>query len=165
MNALEPITALYDHNLWANLRLLEQCATLTDEQLDAAIVGTYGSIRDMLQHIVTSEQSYLSRISTGRPFVRSEPQRRLTLAEMIAIAQTTGAGFVEWAPKIRAEDTVEVDWDGVPRAVPKAVIMVQAINHATEHRAQIMVTLTQLGVEPPDLQGWAYFEERDSRPA
>ena len=32
-------------------------------------------------------------------------------------------------------------------------------NHATEHRAQIMAILTQLGVEPRDLSGWAYFEE------
>jgi len=32
------------------------------------------------------------------------------------------------------------------------------INHATEHRAQIMAILTQLGIQPPDLDGWSYFE-------
>jgi uncharacterized damage-inducible protein DinB len=36
------------------------------------------------------------------------------------------------------------------------------INHATEHRAQIMVMLTQLGIQPPELDGWAYFDEFDS---
>lgn len=39
------------------------------------------------------------------------------------------------------------------------MVLVQAINHATEHRAQIMTTLTQAGVEPPSLDGWTYGEE------
>jgi uncharacterized damage-inducible protein DinB len=43
--------------------------------------------------------------------------------------------------------------------VPKTIILTQVINHATEHRAQVMVLLTQLGIEPPDLQGWTYFDE------
>ena len=71
----------------------------------------------------------------------------------------TGKGFIEWAQKVQAEDTVTIDWDGTPREVPKTVIMTQVINHATEHRAQIMVIMTQLGIQPPDLDGWTYFDE------
>jgi uncharacterized damage-inducible protein DinB len=36
--------------------------------------------------------------------------------------------------------------------------MVQAINHATEHREQIKSMLSSLGVTPPDIDGWAYGE-------
>ncbi len=36
--------------------------------------------------------------------------------------------------------------------------MVQAINHATEHREQISSMLSALGVTPPELDGWAYGE-------
>jgi len=36
------------------------------------------------------------------------------------------------------------------------------INHATEHREQIKAIMTGLGIEPPDLQGWAYFEQQDT---
>jgi uncharacterized damage-inducible protein DinB len=32
------------------------------------------------------------------------------------------------------------------------------INHATEHRAQIMAILTQLGITPPELDSWSYFD-------
>lgn len=45
-----------------------------------------------------------------------------------------------------------------PRDVPKTIILTQVINHATEHRAQVMAILTQLGIEPPDLSSWSYFE-------
>jgi uncharacterized damage-inducible protein DinB len=34
--------------------------------------------------------------------------------------------------------------------------MVQAINHATEHREQIKSMLTALGVTPPEIDGWEY---------
>jgi uncharacterized damage-inducible protein DinB len=43
--------------------------------------------------------------------------------------------------------------------VPKTIILTQVINHANEHRAQVMVIMTHLGIQPPDLQSWAYFDE------
>jgi len=77
---------------------------------------------------------------------------------MVESLRTTGAGFIEWAPKVQADDMVEIDWDGTPREVPKTIVLTQVINHATEHRAQIMAILTQLGIEPPEVSGWAFFE-------
>jgi len=159
MKAADTVTTLFDHHRWANLRLLERCAELNPEQLDATVLGTFGSIRETLEHIVTSEQSYFSRISTGQPRAYAEDAPLMTMAEIVESARTTGNGLVEWAPKVQGDDMVEVDWDGAPRAVPKTVILTQVINHGTEHRAQIMAILTQLGIEPPDLQGWQYFDE------
>ena len=153
------LTTLFSHNRWANLRLLESCSGLTEEQMDATIPGTYGSIRDTLQHIVSAERSYFSRISTGQPFRRPKDLPPLTIAEMTEIVQQSGAGLIEWAPKIQAGDTVQVDWDNSPLAVPKAVILTQVINHATEHRAQVMTIMTQLGIQPPELDAWSYFDE------
>ena len=159
MNPTDTLTILFRHNRWANVRILERCAGLTDEQLDATIVGAYGSIRDTLQHIVTAERSYFSRISTGQPYRRPEDAPPLTLAEMVESVRTSGSGLIEWAPKVQAGDTVQVDWEGAPRDVPKTILLTQAINHATEHRAQIMAILTQLGIQPPDLDSWSYFDE------
>ena len=159
MQPTEPLTTLYSHNLWANLRLLERCAGLSSAQLDATIPGAYGSIRDTLQHIVYSEKSYFSRISTGKIYRRPQDAPPLTLAEMKASLLASGSGLIEWAPMVRADDTVEIDWGGTPLQLPKVILLTQVINHATEHRAQILAILTNLGVESPDLQAWAYFEE------
>ena len=160
MKPTDTLTTLFSHNLWANVRILEQCANLTSEQLDATISGAFGSIRDTLQHIVTSEQSYLYRIRTGQPLDRPEDAAPLTIAEMLESVRTTGAGLIEWAPKVQADDTVQVDWeDGTLREVPKTIYLTQVINHATEHRTQIMTILTQFGIQPPDLGSWPYFDE------
>jgi uncharacterized damage-inducible protein DinB len=156
---MDTFTTLFRHNLWANLRILERCAGLTEEQLDATVAGTFGSIRDTLQHMATSERSYFSRISTGQPYRRPKDAPPLTMAEMSESVRTSGSGLIEWASRVQANDTVQVDWQGTPRQVPKTIILTQVINHATEHRAQIMTILTQLGIQPPDLDGWTYFDE------
>ena len=161
MNA-DTLTTLYSHNLWANIKLFECCANLSDEQLDSTIIGTFGTIRDTLQHIVSAEQSYFARISTGLPRRRIEGAPAPTMAEMLESLRTTGAGFVEWAPKVQAGDLVDVKWENdETKHISKAIILTQVINHATEHRSQIMAILTQLGVQPPDLDGWTYFEENE----
>lgn len=162
MKPSDPLTTLFSHNLWANLRLLEVCASLTEEQQAAGAVGAYGSMHDTCQHLVTSEQSYFSRIRTGQRFAHPQDAPPLTFAEMLERVRTTGTGLIEWAPKVKVDETVQVDWEGTPRDVPKTVILTQAINHATEHRAQIMVILTQLGIQPPELDGWSYFDQLKS---
>jgi uncharacterized damage-inducible protein DinB len=154
------LDTLFHHNLWANARLFALCAGLTDTQLDTSIVGAYGSIRATLAHIANAEYSYWHRIATGQPFRRPEGAPAQSMADLQESIQLSGDGLIAAAPTIQAQDTVVVDWDGTPRSVPKAVILTQAINHATEHRAQIMATLTQLGIQPPDLDGWSYFDAR-----
>jgi uncharacterized damage-inducible protein DinB len=161
MKQTDTLTTLYSHHLWANLRLFERCADLTDEQLAASIPGLYGSIMATMQHIVTAEQSYFSRISTGQRLNRPDDAPPLTMAEMLESLRRTGNGLIEWSHKVQADDVVEINWDGVMRDVPKTILLTQAINHATEHREQIKAILTELGIEPPDLQGWAYFEKMD----
>ena len=161
MNPTDTLTTLFCHNRWANLRMLERCAELTIEQLDANIAGTYGSIQDTLQHIVTAEQWYFFYISTGQPYGRSKDAPPLSKVEMVESVRTTGSGLIEWALKVQACDTVQVNWKGTLRDVPKTIILTQVINHATEHRAQIMVILTQVGVQPPELGSWQYFDQLD----
>lgn len=159
MKPTDTLTTLISHHLWSNLRLLERCADLTPDQLNATMMGAYGSIYVTLQHIVTSEQSYFSRISTGKRYDRPENAPAMLFSDMIEATRATGAGLIEWAPKLQANDMVEVDWEGTPRPVPKTILLTQALNHATEHREQIKAIMTQIGVEPPDLQAWEYFDE------
>ncbi len=156
------LETLFRHNLWANLTLLEACVALADEQLQTGAVGGYGAIGDTLQHIVRSEESYVHRIRTGHSIVRPDPVPPLSFDEMAKSLRLSGEGLIEWADNLQATDSVEIRWDDDRLVnVPKAVILTQAINHATEHRAQIMAILTQLGIEPPELSGWEYFDAQE----
>ena len=162
MKPTDTLTTLFSHNLWANVHLFEQCAELTSEQLETTLSGTFGSIKDTLLHIARAEEAYLYRISTGQPIRRPENTPPLTMAEMVESVRKSGSGLIEWATKVQTNDTVKINWvDDSTRDVPKAIILTQAINHATEHRAQINAILTQLGVQPLELDSWTYFEARD----
>lgn len=161
MTADDTLTTMFKHNLWANLRLLEVCAELSEEQLASSIPGSRGSILDTLEHITKSERGYLSRISTGQRYRGPSDAPPMTIPEMMESLRSSGQALVEWATKVPVGEAVEIDWDGVPRQVPKSIILNQVVNHATEHREQVKATMTELGIEPPDLSSWEYFDQID----
>lgn len=43
--------------------------------------------------------------------------------------------------------------------VPATLVLIQAINHAAEHHAQIATILSQQGIVLPELNGWAFYHE------
>ena len=158
MEKTDTLNTIFRHHLWANAVIFDFCCQLSDEQLDASMPGTYGSIRETLYHILRAERSYFSRISTGEPYKHPENDPQPTISDMAAEIRTKGEGLIEWASKVEKKDFVVIDWDGTMRDVPKTIILNQVINHATEHRTQIKSILTQIGLEPPDLSSWTYFE-------
>lgn len=156
-----PLVELFRHNLWANLRLLEACADLDEQQLAATVTGTYGSIYDTLTHTLRAEQSYLRRLSGKQPEKPLAREDHPDVHALRAHAQYSGEGLIEVAASVQPSDVLQVEWDdGRMVPVPASLLLAQAINHATEHRAQVMTILTQQGIEPPDLSGWQYAEER-----
>src|SRR3954471_20154401 len=61
------LTTLFAHNVWANLKLLDFCQRLSDEQLEATAIGGFGSIHNTLRHIVGAEVSYVERVNGKLP--------------------------------------------------------------------------------------------------
>jgi uncharacterized damage-inducible protein DinB len=148
----------YKHNLWANLHLLDACVHLTDEQLDASAPGTYGRIRDTLVHLFRAEEGYLARLM-GR-----QPEDSLRLGEFPGIetlrehARRSGEGLIAVADTVDPAQILRGTYRGEPYEMPVMVPLMQAINHATDHRSHIATVLSQLGMQPPDLDVWAYDE-------
>jgi uncharacterized damage-inducible protein DinB len=154
------LAELFRHNRWANLCLLDLCAGLDDDVLSAGLPGTYGPIRETLLHIVAGEEGYLHRLRTGhpRPWV-SPPDGLPSIEELRERARRSGDGLIEVAEHFQPGQVYPVEWDdGEVYDVPAEVVLVQAINHATEHRSQVLTILTQRGVAVPELSGWGYFD-------
>jgi uncharacterized damage-inducible protein DinB len=153
------LTTLFSHNAWANLKLLDFCAGLSDEQLDATAIGGFGSIRETLRHIVGAEVSYVSRVNgklPAKPFARDEFPDFEVLKDA---ARWTSDELLQLALSAQ-QDTLVQEHEARWRVEYKlSSLMMQAINHSTEHRTQISTIITQLGMEPPDMSGWNYMEE------
>lgn len=146
-------SAFFRQNEWANLRIIDACRGLTDEQLDVEVPGTYGSIRRTLQHIVSSEGSYAFRLG-------HEPSPRLMwddpwpgLDELVEYVTATADGLAAAATE-PSDRIVRVGGDDEEYDVEAGVILIQAFHHGTDHRSQISTILTTLGVEAPDHSSW-----------
>ena len=158
------LVELFKHNTWANLRLIDACATVPDERLDAGAPGTYGSIRDTLVHLVGAQERYLSALTRQRP---ESPLRESNgfpgFPDLRERARRTGEGLVAEAAHADSIPTIETTWRGEPVSLRAFVFFVQAINHATEHRAHVTTILSTVGIEPPQLDGWAYDDDPGER--
>jgi uncharacterized damage-inducible protein DinB len=155
------LTSLFRHNSWANLRLLDFCASLTEEQLSATAVGAHGSIRATLAHLVRAETDYVCRVTGDTPPPWMVEKRWPGFDGLKESARWSGEALARLALSARDGDLVRetLPEEGVAVAYPLSGLLVQAINHATEHREQISATITQLGLVPPDMTGWRVMEE------
>jgi uncharacterized damage-inducible protein DinB len=148
----------FTYNLWANLRLLDACAHLSDAQLDATTKGTFGSVRETLLHLFAAEEGY-ARTSTGKiPTPRLADLTHFPdFDELRRRAKASGEALITFAEQVeQGELSQTLHLDGGTYDAPVIVVVIQAINHAIDHRSQIATLLSQQDFEPPDLDGWAY---------
>ena len=156
---MDLIVEFLRHNTMMNQRLLEACRDLTAEQLATTVEGTYGGIGATLVHIANGQVGYAPR------FVAPERPDRLPEDPFPGFAALTerfdlgNALLEETAARAGEQQEIEVSGDDPPGAwrIPAALLLLQAVNHATEHRSQVATILTQLGIEPPAMDGWTYF--------
>jgi uncharacterized damage-inducible protein DinB len=156
---MDTLLDLFRHNTMMNRRLLEACRSLSTVQLDATVIGTYGTVGATLVHIANAQLGYAARLlDIERP--ESLAEDPFPGFEALAERLTMGDSQLEQAARAHPEREVEVTGDdpvGIWR-MPVSLFLVQAINHGTEHRSQVATILTQLGVEPPEMDGWSYFD-------
>src|SRR5262245_29849753 len=131
------LTKLFAHNVWANVKLLDFCERLSDAQLDATAIGYFGSIRDTLWHIIGGEVSYVLRGHGKLPPTPMSPDQVPGFAALKIAPRWTNDELLQLALSARQNTLVREHEPGEIFEYTLASLMVQAINHATEHRAQI----------------------------
>lgn len=147
------------HNSWATKQLIAFCGEkLSPEQLQATSEGNYGSILSTLQHIVGAESRYRLRLA-GEEVSWSTHPDDADLDELDGMHDDMTAFWEELArsefdPDRRID--VPKPMFGDPFEVTAGMLVAQTLNHGNEHRAQIFTILTTLGIEPPELDGWAW---------
>ncbi|EFH84460.1 DinB family protein [Ktedonobacter racemifer] len=151
-------TNVFKQHLWANLQLLETCSKLSEEQLDATAIGTYGSIRETLKHLFAAEERY-TFLLTGQ---RSEPELSeeapfVGFNELQQRACKTGEALIALAEDGEENQVIHLFYDEQDHEVPAFIVLIQALNHATDHRSQIATLLSLQGMSLPQLDGWSYY--------
>lgn len=157
----DALLAAVRHNVWANLELLAFCASLSVEQRGWTVPGTYGSIHATLGHIVGAEHFYLFALTGARPPIEAEQGGRALSADRLApldelIERVRSNG--ERIERVLAEgfDPGRIVQRRRGGTATARVIVAQFVHHGSDHRAHIGTILGAHGLQPPDLDVWAW---------
>jgi uncharacterized damage-inducible protein DinB len=151
------LVELIRYNNWANAQVLAACRALTDDQLDAAAPGAYGTIRDTLAHILRAEADYVGRMtgdSPQPPFKRGE---RADPADLAAFAGQVAGALLDAVRRVPPTQLVHEEEDGQFIDYHARHLFIQAINHGIEHRTNVTTILSGLGLPAPEVDGWGYL--------
>ena len=153
----ETLRDAFRHNSWATKQLLAACRGLSTEQLTLPAIGSFGSILATFNHLILSDAGYLRRFSKAVPTWLATRDESDDLDRLAARVDETALLWEQvLAAPLDAERVIILD-EGAYEA-HAGVIIAQALHHGSAHREQICVMLTQFGIEPPDIQAWAYAD-------
>ncbi len=141
---------------WAMKVLIAACAHRSVDELTRPAAG-FGSILATLNHIVSADARYVASLGGGRAVWAVADSETNDLRELAARAEENGA---RWNLFLREPVDGErlAFLDEGAYETHAAVVVMQALHHASVHGEQVCKALEALGVEAPDLQPWAYAD-------
>ncbi|MPZ15901.1 MAG: hypothetical protein GEU73_16015 [Chloroflexi bacterium] len=153
---------LFDYNYWARDRLLEQVAKLTEAEYVAPRALDYGSIRGTLVHWLAGECIWLAR------WLGESPDRLMAEADLPTFEVLRARWATEeqkmqsFLSQLTDEDLARSFRYVSTRTKEEYTnllwpTMAHLVNHGTQHRSEIALTLTQLGHSPGDLDLIVYL--------
>jgi uncharacterized damage-inducible protein DinB len=169
MSKLEMIRRIYEYHEWADNRLLEAAARVSEEALAREAGIPFGNARDNMLHILGSQVSWLMRW-TGEP-------PRLAKVEPGFVAAALRESF-EWAhERLRAyigalsEEQVEasirfLEFDqGRPHELERPMweMLLSVGSHGMGHRGEAAAALTAAGASPGEIDYSEFAWRRNLR--
>ncbi len=157
---MDPLRTFFQHHAWANLRLIDHCAGLPPETLEATVPGTRGTIMTTLVHLVGADQRYLLPMDGQEAGIRIHETESPSLADVRAAAELQAARWQALIDRARELDVTlsRREWPEVRHA--EELLFLQAIHHGNDHRTHVCTILGAHGLEVPDLSGWEYWQEQ-----
>lgn len=160
------IDVLFSYDSWATRSLLEDCQTLTREQMERPLGLGHGSIESTLTHLIGAMIFFADRLNRTVP--RPRPDRDnlyRSPEELLHLFNSADQDLHEAIAKAIQSHTLtdllnwtEVDTDDIDPLdqVPYAIVFAQMIDHSIHHRTQVADMLNLSGIDKP--MNWHPFE-------
>ena len=156
---------MYEYNYWANHKILRAATELSPEQFAAPQDLSWGSIRDVLVHIMGAEWVWRMRCQELRsPSAMLDPTQFPTLDALISRWNEEEAAMRAYLASLNetalAQPLAYVSTSGRPFSSTLWHILLHVVNHGTQHRAEVAHLLTQLGHSPGDIDMILFSREQ-----
>lgn len=147
---------LFDYHFAENRTLWGGVARLSEAQYTQAAGYSHGAVRDQLVHLISVDQTWFCGLRGGpipAPLIGADfPSRDGLRAHWDGVEQTMRAYLASlrdemlWAQPLEGEDQPLRVWQ----------VLVQVVNHGTDHRAQLLRQLHDLGIKTAS-QDYIFF--------
>jgi uncharacterized damage-inducible protein DinB len=159
----EVIRSLYDYSSWANQSVLDTAAELTADQFLEDAGPSHGSLRNTFVHTMSGQWIWLERWQgTSPPSMMNEadfPDLASIRTRWEEIENDTRQYLDRLEPDQLDRVISYMTTGGTPGAYPLWHLIVQQVNHQTQHRSEAAVMLTNFGHSPGDLDFVVYLGE------
>lgn len=148
MNA-DAFRQYFEYHFTENRKIWDQCVTsLSQEQFTRAVDYSYGSVRDQIVHLMSADEYWFSGlrgIPRPEPFDPADFDDRPTLRARWDLVEQA---MRDYLATIRDEMLFEKPYkDGEDPDLLLWQALLHVANHGTDHRAQMLRLLHDLGVE------------------
>lgn len=164
--AAEVLRDAFRRSTWASLRLLDHLEALDPAAYEEGIPGTFGPVLATLTHLADADDRYLQRLERPMlpPYEEADPQPIGVLRGRISDSDRRWHAVLDRLEAGDLHARIERGSAFEDRAIDpgETLLLLQALHHADDHRAQACSTLGALGLEVPDLDVWTYWAEERS---
>ena len=152
------------YNAWANDKIYEMCRYLSIEAYCKDRQAFFGSIHNTLNHILLVDLLWVARLESREDeSIKSLDQilyeefNELSSARIVQdqrfIELVDGMASEEFDQKLKYQRMNGQQCEDV-----KGEMLITLYNHQTHHRGQVHTMLTQIGLNPPDMDVIDYLQ-------
>jgi len=154
------------YNVWANKRLYNAVAELSEEQINKDLGSFFGSIMGTLNHILVGDLVWMGRIDNGDRKPESlDAILHTDFASLREDRQETDGRIAKIISELADQDIAAPlayqNMAGLKVADLMSEVLTHVFNHQTHHRGQCHTMLSQLGKEAPPLDLIYYIRARE----
>jgi uncharacterized damage-inducible protein DinB len=160
---VDVIRSLYDYSAWANQRVLDTAAELSEDQFLEDAGPSHGSLRNTFVHTMSGQWIWLERWQGTSPPAMLEQTDFPDLSSIRTRWGEIENDIRQYLDRLEPDQLDKVisytTTGGTPGAYPLWQLIVQQVNHQTQHRSEAAVMLTNFGHSPGDLDFVVYLPE------
>jgi uncharacterized damage-inducible protein DinB len=163
--AVLPYRALAYNNGWANQRLLNACAKLSQAEFTAPRTGFFPSLRATLNHILVVDRFYVDAMEGGAlgPAAWANPEPCETAAILHKAQNEMDRRLIAFTESLSAADLIRIVNVRRGQSIQHERadrLLLHLFEHQIHHRGQAHAMLSGTSVRPPQLD--EFFSEGEA---
>jgi len=159
----QDILTLYKYNQWANAKILNRVAHVTQEQFLAPASFPHGGLRGTLVHALFAEWIWRNRWEGTSPNYRWKPDDFPTIDSLCMRWSEEEKRLMDFVEQVTDEKLNSPfsyrNISGKPLTNVLWHAMAHVVNHGTQHRSEAAATLTDFGHSPADIDFIYFLDE------